>query len=127
MNLLSKILAGVMGLLPTLIGLAEQVHTGAKTGTERVAPLVYQRDGDNVVVFASKGGAPNHPHWYLNLIANPKTTVEVGDETYSVVARVAQGEERARLWENQKKVMPPFAEYEKATEREIPVIVLERA
>ena len=102
-------------------------HTGAKTGTERIAPLVYQADGDNIVIFASKGGAPNHPHWYLNLVANPKTKVEVGGETIDVVARVAEGEERDRLWTTQKQVMPNFADYEARTEREIPVIVLERA
>ena len=102
-------------------------HTGAKTGTERVSPLVYQRDGDNVVVFASKGGAPAHPHWYLNLVANPDTTIEVGTETIPVHARVAEGDERDRIWTKQKQVMPGFAEYEeKAKDRQIPVVVLER-
>jgi deazaflavin-dependent oxidoreductase (nitroreductase family) len=101
-------------------------HKGAKSGTERVSPLVYQADGDNVVVFASKGGAPSHPHWYLNLVANPETTIEVGDETIPVRARVAEGQERDRLWTKQKQVMPGFAEYEAKTEREIPVVILER-
>lgn len=101
-------------------------HKGAKTGTERVSPLVYQADGDNVVIFASKGGAPTHPHWYLNLLANPRTTIEVGADTIDVQARVAEGTERERLWSKQKQVMPGFAEYEAKTTREIPVIVLER-
>ena len=103
-------------------------HTGAKTGTERVAPLVYQADGDRFVIFASKGGAPSHPHWYLNLLANPDTTVEVGEETLAVRARVAEGEERERIWSKQKQLMPGFAEYEEKTKgtREIPVVILER-
>ena len=103
-------------------------HTGAKSGTERVAPLVYQADGDRFVVFASKGGAPSHPQWYGNLLANPDTTVEVGEETIKVRARVAEGDERDRIWTKQKQVMPGFAEYEEKTKgiREIPVVILER-
>ena len=102
-------------------------HRGARTGTERVAPLVYQPVGDTFAVFASKGGAPSHPHWYLNLLANPDTTVDVGTETIDVRARVAEGEERRRIWEEQKARMPGFAEYETMAEgREIPVVVLER-
>ena len=102
-------------------------HTGAKTGTERVAPLVFQPDGDRVVVFASKAGAPSHPDWYRNLVANPDTTVEVGTDTIAVRARVAEGEERDRLWTKQKQLMPGFAEYEEKTKgiREIPVVILE--
>jgi deazaflavin-dependent oxidoreductase (nitroreductase family) len=102
-------------------------HTGAKTGAERVSPLVYQSDGENLVVFASKGGSPTHPHWYLNLLANPDTTIEVGAETIPVRARVAEGDERDRIWTKQKELMPGFAEYEvTAGSREIPVVVLER-
>jgi deazaflavin-dependent oxidoreductase (nitroreductase family) len=103
-------------------------HTGAKSGTARVNPLAYQRlDDDTVVVFASKGGAPSHPDWYYNLVANPDTRVELGDDTYDVTARVATGEERDRIWEAQKKAFPNFAEYETtAGDREIPVVVLER-
>ena len=101
-------------------------HRGAKTGTERVSPLVYQADGDRVVVFGSKGGAPTHPHWFLNLVANPDTTIEVGSETIPVRARVAEGEERERIWTKQKQVMPGFADYEAKTDREIPVVILER-
>lgn len=102
-------------------------HTGAKTGTERVAPLVYQAVGDAFVIFGSKGGAPTHPHWYLNLVANPDTVVEVGTDTIPVKARVATGEERDQLWTKQKELMPGFADYEgKAAGREIPVVVLDR-
>ncbi len=102
-------------------------HRGARSGTERVAPLVYQAVGDAFAVFGSKAGAPTHPHWYLNLVANPNTTVEVGVDTLDVTARVAEGDERVRIWEEQKPRMPTFAEYEKTAEgREIPVVVLER-
>jgi deazaflavin-dependent oxidoreductase (nitroreductase family) len=103
-------------------------HTGAKSGRERVSPLVYQQVGDALAVFGSKGGAPTHPAWYLNLVAHPETTVEVGSETRPVVARVATGDERERIWSEQKRVMPGFAEYEKtAGDREIPVVVLDPA
>lgn len=101
-------------------------HTGAKSGTERVSPLVYQADGDDIVIFASKAGAPTDPHWYLNLLTNPETTIELGDETVAVRARVAQGDERERIWSKQKQIMPTFADYEAKASREIPVVVLER-
>jgi deazaflavin-dependent oxidoreductase (nitroreductase family) len=102
-------------------------HTGARTGTERVNPVAYQalEDG-SFAVFASKGGHPSNPDWYHNLVANPRTTIEVGAETVDVVARVAAGEERERIWTRQKELMPGFAEYEQRTARQIPVIVLER-
>jgi len=102
-------------------------HRGAKTGTERVTPLVYQPVGDAFAVFGSKAGATTHPHWYLNLVANPETEVEVGADTIPVRARVAEGDERERIWAKQKELMPGFAEYEQtAGDREIPVILLER-
>lgn len=100
--------------------------TGARTGREHVNPLVYLADGDRIVVFASKGGAPSNPDWYHNLVANPGATVEVGTDTVPVRARVAEGEERERLWSRQKELMPGFAEYEATTPRQIPVVVLER-
>jgi deazaflavin-dependent oxidoreductase (nitroreductase family) len=103
-------------------------HRGARTGTERVTPLVYQPVDDALAVFASKGGAPTHPDWYRNLLAHPDTDVEVGTETVAVRARELTGQERKRVWERQKQLMPGFGEYEekaKAT-REIPVILLER-
>ena len=99
-------------------------HTGAKSGRSYVNPLVYRSDGDRYVVFASKGGAPTNPGWYHNLKAHPETTIEVGTETLPVVATEATGEERDRLFEAQKKSAPQFAEYERSTDRTIPVIVL---
>ena len=98
---------------------------GAKSGQERTTPLVYTRDGDNYVIIASKGGAPTHPAWYHNLVANPEATAEVGTEKFRVRARVAQGEERQRLYDAQAALMPNFAEYQKKTTRQIPVVVLE--
>src|SRR3954471_9741576 len=80
--------------------------TGAKSGLERVHPVVYQQVGDDVAVFASKAGAPTDPAWFRNLEANPSVTVEIGDETVPMKARVAKGEERTRIWEKQKQVMP---------------------
>jgi deazaflavin-dependent oxidoreductase (nitroreductase family) len=100
-------------------------HRGARTGTERVNPLAYRPDGDSYVVFGSAAGADQHPDWYHNLKANPETTVEVGTQTIDVTAREAAGDERERLWAAQKSESPQFAEYEKATERVIPVIVLD--
>jgi len=101
-------------------------HKGAKTGTERVNPLVYlPRDG-NFAVFGSKAGAPTNPDWFHNLRANPDTQIEVGTETVPVRARVAEGEERERIWEEQKRVNSNFADYEKLTTRPIPVVILER-
>ena len=102
-------------------------HTGAKSGTERVNPVMYQQLGDDYAVFASKAGAPTHPDWYYNLTANPRTTIEVGNETVPVTARFAEGEERDRIWEAQKQAFPQFADYERRTTRTIPVVVLERA
>jgi len=99
-------------------------HRGAKSGTERVTPLVYQADDDSWVIFASKAGAPTNPAWYHNLKANPQTTIEVGTETIDVTAVEAEGAERDRLFQAQKAAMPQFAEYEANTDRTIPVLVL---
>jgi deazaflavin-dependent oxidoreductase (nitroreductase family) len=104
-------------------------HRGAKTGSEHVNPVAYQRLSDDALaVFASKGGARTNPDWYHNLVANPDVTVEIGTETFAARARVAEGEERERIWEQQKRDSPGFAEYEQKTKgiREIPVIVLEK-
>lgn len=104
------------------------LHTkGAKTGRPRVNPMMYQAVGDRFAVFASKGGAPTNPDWFHNVVANPRATVEVGTETFEVIARVARGEERERIWKTQKERYPGFAEYERRTERQIPVVILERA
>jgi deazaflavin-dependent oxidoreductase (nitroreductase family) len=100
--------------------------TGARSGAERVNPLVYQPLDDGYAVFASKGGQPTNPDWYHNLVAHPETTVEVGTETVPVMARVAEGDERERIWSKQKAAMPGFADYEKKTTRQIPVIILTR-
>jgi deazaflavin-dependent oxidoreductase (nitroreductase family) len=102
-------------------------HRGAKSGIERVNPLAYQKLDNGYAVFGSRGGAPTNPDWYHNLVANPDAVVEVGTETIPVRARVAQGEERKRIWDEQKRFNPGFADYEKRTQREIPVIVLEPA
>ena len=99
--------------------------TGARTGADRVNPVVHGRDGDNLVIFASKAGAPTNPDWFHNLVANPDVTAEVGTETRTFRARVAEGEERDRLWSRQKELMPGFADYEAKTIRQIPVVVLE--
>jgi len=104
-------------------------HRGAKTGTERVNPLAYQRLSDgSVAVFASKGGSPTNPDWYHNVVANPDVTVELGMETFPARARVAEGAERDPIWEQQKRDWPGFAEYEEKTNgiREIPVVILEK-
>lgn len=101
--------------------------TGAQSGAARVHPLVFQPDGDDrYVIFASYAGAPKHPAWFHNLRANPKVSVEVGSETFVVAARVAEGEEREHYWTKQKREVPTFADYERKTDRQIPVIVLER-
>lgn len=101
--------------------------TGAKSGQDRVAPVMYLADGDDLVVFASKAGADTNPDWFHNLKANPDTRVEIGPDTVAVRARVAEGEERDRLFDRQKAAYPGFADYEAGTDRVIPVVVLERA
>lgn len=101
-------------------------HTGARTGTERVSPLAYQRVGDSFAVFASKAGSPENPAWYHNLIAHPEVSVEIGAGTVDVTARVAEPAERDVIWDRQKQRAPHFAQYEeKAAPRRIPVIVLD--
>lgn len=101
-------------------------HTGAKSGTERVTPLMYQALDGSWAIFASKGGAPDNPAWFHNLKANPDTIVEIGEDTIDVRARVAEGDERDTIWTKQKRDFPNFAEYEQNTDRVIPVVVLER-
>jgi deazaflavin-dependent oxidoreductase (nitroreductase family) len=100
--------------------------TGAKSGKLRTTPIVHTSEGDSVVIIASKGGAPTSPDWYHNLVANPDVTVELPGEKFEARARVAEGEERDRLYRAQAELMPNFAEYEKATTRKIPVVVLDR-
>ena len=100
--------------------------TGAKSGRERVNPLAYRPDDDHLVVFGSKAGAPTNPDWYHNLRANPRASVEVGADRFDVPARIADGEERERIWRDQTAEVPGFADYQRQTDRTIPVIVLER-
>ncbi|HVM66849.1 MAG TPA: nitroreductase family deazaflavin-dependent oxidoreductase [Acidimicrobiales bacterium] len=98
--------------------------TGARSGAQRTMPLVYLPDGDRIVVFASKAGSPTNPDWYHNLRANPDVTVEVGADTKSMRAVEVTGAERDRLFAEQKRRMPGFADYEQKTTRVIPVIAL---
>src|SRR5689334_13803761 len=88
-------------------------HFGAKSGTERIAPLVALLEDDRVYVFASKGGSDSHPDWYRNLVANPAITVELGTETYSATARVLEGAERDEVYARQVAAEPQFGEYQR--------------
>jgi len=103
---------------------------GARTGKERITPVMFHRDGERYVVIASKGGAPDHPAWYRNLKANPLARVEVGaetgTETFEVRAREAEGEERDRLYAERVAIAPGFGAYQRQTSRQIPVMILER-
>ena len=100
--------------------------TGAKSGQERVNPVVYTTDGDQLVVIASKGGAPTNPDWYYNLVANPQVTLEVGTEQFQAQATIPAEPERTRLYNQMATALPGFAEYQRKTERIIPVVVLTR-
>lgn len=99
--------------------------TGARSGESRTTPVMYLADGERMVIFASKAGADTHPAWYHNLVANPIATVEVGADTFEVEAIVTEGEERERLFRQQAELSPQFAEYEKKTTRQIPVVALQ--
>jgi len=100
--------------------------TGAKSGKPHLNPVVYTTDGDKLVVIASKAGAPTHPDWYYNLVANPLVTVEVGTEQFQAQAAVVPEPDRTRLYKQMITVMDSFAEYEQKTTRVIPVIALTR-
>ena len=113
---------GGPGLLPTLL----LTTTGRKSGELRALPLIYGESGDSYVVIASKGGMPTHPVWYLNLVANPECELMVGPNNVSACARVAEGEERERLWKQMAEIYAPYDEYqERAGGRTIPVVVLD--
>jgi deazaflavin-dependent oxidoreductase (nitroreductase family) len=99
-------------------------HVGAKSGAKRTSPLVYVRDGEDVVLVASKGGYPKSPGWFHNLKANPDTEVQIGSEHRQVHAHVADPEERKRLWPMALKTYGGYADYQKRTEREIPLVIL---
>jgi deazaflavin-dependent oxidoreductase (nitroreductase family) len=99
-------------------------HVGAKSGTARIAPLVYMPDGDRYLIFASKAGAPENPSWFHNVLAHPETEIEVGSDTVPVVASEVSGDERDRLYAQQMEVAPQFGEYQSKTTRKIPVVAL---
>lgn len=99
--------------------------TGARSGRERVNPLMYLPLDRGYAVFASKGGAPENPAWFYNLLANPRVRAEIGTLTVDVTARVADGPDRERIWAAQKSAFPNFADYERKTSRQIPVVILE--
>lgn len=108
--------------VPTLV----LTTTGRKTGQERKFALIYQEVDGNAVIVASKGGAPNHPGWYLNLVEHPEVGVQIKADKFKARARTTSGEERAKLWEKLAAVWPDYNSYAEKTDREIPVVVLER-
>ncbi len=112
---------GGPGVLPTLL----LTTTGRKSGEPRMLPLLYQKVDAGFVIIASKGGAPKHPAWYLNLLDNPNCEIRVGRDHYRVKARQSEGEERAELWKIMTELYAPYDDYQAATDREIPVVVLE--
>lgn len=100
--------------------------TGRKTGRRITMPLIYGRDGDRYVLVGSNGGAPNHASWYLNLEANPRVDVQIVEDRFSAMARTVSGEERERLFAMMTAVYPPYPAYQARTERQIPIVALER-
>jgi len=100
--------------------------TGRKSGQEHTTPVMYSREGDTVLVYASAAGAPKHPDWYENLVANPHVVVEIGEERFEATARPLEGEERDRAYAAQAARVSNFADYEEKTDRVIPVVALTR-
>ena len=100
--------------------------TGRRTGEQHSTPLIYTTDGDNAVIVASKGGAPEHPGWYRNILENRYVEVQIKGDRFRARARDAEGEERERLWRRMNEIWPHYDEYQERTERTIPVVVLER-
>jgi deazaflavin-dependent oxidoreductase (nitroreductase family) len=113
--------AGGPGILPTLL----LSTIGRKSGRTSVLPLIYRKVNNGYVIIASKGGAPAHPAWFLNLSANPDCEIQVGHDYYRVRARTAAGDERESLWQQLVEIYPPYQDYQAATTRQIPVVVLE--
>jgi deazaflavin-dependent oxidoreductase (nitroreductase family) len=109
-------------VVPTLL----LTTVGRKTGKLRTRPLVYSQDGDSYVLIASKGGTPEHPAWFVNLMANPDVHVQVRHDIFRAHGRQAEGPERERLWAQMVEVLPQYADYQARTERRLPVVVLER-
>jgi len=99
---------------------------GRKSGQMRTTPLIFVSNGDSPAIIASKGGAPEHPDWYQNLAADPHVQVQIKADVFDAVARTVEGPERERLWGEAVKVWPQYADYQRATERQIPVVVLQR-
>jgi proline iminopeptidase len=100
--------------------------TGRKSGEKFLFPLFYGKSGNSYIIVASKGGAPDHPGWYKNILANPEVEIQVGTQKLKVRARTASGEERAKLWKLANEFWPPYNDYQaKAPHREIPVVVLD--
>ena len=108
-------------------GLVLLTTTGRRSGEPRTTPLMFHRDGDRVLVIASNIGAPTHPDWYLNLVAQPRVTVEIGDESYPALATPTEGADREQVWATLKATYPFFADHEEATDRVIPVVALTKA
>jgi deazaflavin-dependent oxidoreductase (nitroreductase family) len=100
---------------------------GRKTGNPTTTPLIYDLDGDNAVIVASQGGAPEHPGWYRNILKSNHVDVQIKGDKFHAHARTAEGEERERLWRQMNEMWPHYDEYQAKTDREIPVVVLERA
>lgn len=115
-------LGGGTGLVPTLL----LTTTGRKSGKELTLPLIFGHFGTDYVIVASKGGAPEHPAWYLNLQANPQVRVQVKAEKFSARAHTADSAERASLWPKMVEIYGPYARYQTKTDREIPVVILRR-
>lgn len=112
---------GGPGLLPTLL----LTTNGRRSGKPITMPLIYGEADGSYIIVASKGGAPQHPGWYLNLAANPQVEVQVRDKRFRATARTTGGQERTNLWQKMRGIYPPYDEYQAKTEREIPVVVLE--
>lgn len=106
--------------VPTLL----LTTTGRKSGATRTLPLIYGRDGDRYLIVASRGGAPDHPGWYKNLVAQPKVKLQVAADKFAAHASTAKGAERVRLWQTMTKIWPAYDDYQKKTSREIPVVIL---
>ena len=113
--------AGGPGLIPTLL----LTTTGRKSKQRQVLPLIYGKTREGYAIVASKGGAPAHPAWYLNLSADPDVEVQVGAAKFKAKARTASGAERAALWKQLAEIYPPYDDYQRRTQREIPVVLLE--
>lgn len=112
---------GGPGLLPTLL----LTTSGRRSGKPITMPLIYGEADGSYIIVASKGGAPQHPGWYLNLAANPQVEVQVRDKRFRATARTTGGQERSSLWQKMRDIYPPYDEYQAKTDREIPVVVLE--